>query len=110
MRTPIKVIDLLKITKGEVRNLSGHPRGVAAREFFELDNLDEAGEIVEVCFPDNLLSVAPSFVQGMFAESYRNLGSEVAFRNHFRWLASELILQQLERGIQQILAHEIPDD
>lgn len=100
-----KVIDLTEITKGEVRNLSGHPRGVAARDHFDLSELDEAEDVVCVVFPDNLLSVAPSFVQGMFAGSYRALGSEEAFRRHYRWRATDLIEQQLERGLKQIFAH-----
>lgn len=69
-------IDLGKLTKGEVRMLSGHPRGLKAREYFNLDALDAQPEPVSVLAPRDLDTITPSFIQGFLADSLSSLGSE----------------------------------
>jgi len=99
------MIDLGKMTQGKVRNLSGQNRGVAAREFFDLETLDHKDEVITVKFPEDLLAVAPSFTQGLFARSFAALGSGYSFRKHYKIEASELIKEQLEHGFRRILVH-----
>jgi hypothetical protein len=91
-------IDLGLLTgNGEVRNLTGHENGVAARESFNLRTLDHAAEPVRVIVPEPVLTIAPSFFQGMFTESVRELGDN--FLEHYRFHASAIVMRQVERGI-----------
>ena len=97
----IKLSDLTR--DGEVRNLSGHERGVAAREKFNLPNLDSAPETVVVVVPDDITTLTSSFFQGMFSESVQSLGNDRdRFLNHYQFDASPLVLMQIERGIAAV--------
>jgi hypothetical protein len=94
------VINLGDLTAGgEVRNLTAHERGVAARTHYGLDALDVNEEGVNVVVPSDVLTLTPSFFQGMFAESVRHFGSRDKFLAHYRFEASSLILKQIDRGI-----------
>lgn len=100
----MKSIDLELLTQGKVHNLSGRLRGLAAREMFALDAIDDAGESVEVRIPDYVYAVTPSFVQGLFGKSVeRRGGREQDFRNSFRFIAPAVVLDQLDRGLSAIL-------
>ena len=96
-------IDLVQLTKGEVRNLSGHPRGLAARQLFELDRLDQVQGPVVVVVPADLDALTTSFFQGMFAKSLQTLGGRAEFLAHYRFEASQIILRQVDRGIRTLL-------
>lgn len=95
-------INFAEISKGRVRNVSGHERGVAARKQFNLDSLDFADQTVEVFVPDELDAIATSFFQGMFAKSVENLGSDVRFLQHYRFNASPVIMDQIIRGLRRV--------
>lgn len=99
------VINLEQLTgEGRVQNLSGRLRGLAARELFRVDELDGATDVVEVRVPEYVYSVTPSFFQGLFGGSVQALGSDAqAFRQHFRFIAPAIVLQQLERGLSAAL-------
>lgn len=99
------MIDLDMLTEnGKVHNLSGHNRGVAAREAFKLDQFDEAATKVEIRVPDHIYAVSPSFVQGLLAGSFQRLGSNRdAFFARYTLVATDLIKRQFERGITSIL-------
>ncbi|WP_425410837.1 hypothetical protein [Hyphococcus sp.] len=99
----MKEIELIKLTKGEVRNLTGQERGVAARKFFNLDEIDEAGEPVRVVVPDDLDAITTSFFQGMFSSSVRSANSAEAFLDRYRFEARSSIMEQVVRGINRIL-------
>jgi len=97
-------IDLEELTQGKVHNLSGRLRGLAAREKFHLDEIDESSEPVEVRFPDYVYAVTPSFIQGLFAKSVeRRGGSANAFRSSYSFIAPAVVLEQVERGLTAIL-------
>lgn len=96
-------INLASLTRGEVRTLSGQDRGQQARAHFALDNLDEAGEPVVVRVPEDLDSVTPSFVQGMFSKSIKRFSSREGFLRHYQFLARPLILRQIDAGIRNSL-------
>jgi hypothetical protein len=96
-------IDLGELTRGgEVRNLSGQERGVAARRHFGLPGLDGSSEPVEVFVPNEITTLTTSFFQGMFAESVHALGGRERFLTHYRFDASPIVLRQLDRGIQNV--------
>jgi len=96
------VIELQRLTKGEVSSLSGHPRGLAARGFFELDTLDKIEEAVIVTAPESLVAITPSFVQGMFARSVHALGEDVFF-SHYKFDLQPHLLTDVRLGIQRAL-------
>ena len=96
-------IDLKELTRGEVRNLSGQERGVEARAFFRLDEVDGMPDAIRVIVPGDLDGLTTSFFQGMFAKSVRRLGSREAFLAHYHFDAGPLILLQIERGLRTLL-------
>lgn len=98
-------INLEELTgAGKVHNLSGRLRGQAAREKFQLDDLDKAEDEVEVIVPSYIYSVTPSFFQGLFGDSVRAFDNDVQrFRKHFRFTAPAIVMQQVERGLSAIL-------
>lgn len=100
----MRTIDLSELTgHGEVRNLSGHERGVAAREKFLLDQADRGDEEVVISVPEDLYTITPSFFQGMFAESVRHAGSREKFLTKYRFAAPSIVLRQIESGIETSL-------
>lgn len=97
-------IDLEVLTQGKVHNLSGRLRGLAAREMFELDRIDDAGELVQVLIPDHVYAITPSFIQGLFGRSVeRRGGREQDFRRFFSFVAPAVVLDQVDRGLAAIL-------
>lgn len=95
-------IEISKLTHGKVRNLSGHERGVKARELFGLDGLDVVSDPVDVMIPDDLDAIASSFFQGMFADSVRQFDTNERFLEHYRFRAKPVIIEQVLRGIDRI--------
>ncbi|WP_379553572.1 hypothetical protein [Qipengyuania sp. DGS5-3] len=100
----IEAIDLGVLTEGKVHNLSGHERGLAARDLFKLDALDRDGVRHTIRVPDDLYGISPSFVQGLFTASLRSLDNDLdAFKQSYTIEASDLIQRQIDRGLQNIL-------
>ena len=97
-------IDLNELTNGgEVHNLSGHERGVAARAHFHLEDADAAQEPVRVVIPEHIYTLTPSFFQGMFAASVHASGNDRAsFFSRYKFAAAPVVLQQIERGIAAV--------
>jgi hypothetical protein len=100
-------IDLQKLTKNSVRSLSGHDRGTEARSFFRLDEFDVQALSVEVIAPDELDTITPSFVQGMFGESVRKLGKEVFF-SKYKFSMPNYLLGDIVAGIDRTLFERNP--
>ncbi|MCP3460316.1 hypothetical protein [Bradyrhizobium sp. CCGUVB23] len=100
----MREINLKDLTNnGEVRNLSGHERGHAARAKYGLDQADQDGESVRVVVPDEIYSITSSFFQGMFCESVRSSGHRDGFLARFEFDAPPVVLRQIERGIEASL-------
>ncbi|MHA6333185.1 hypothetical protein ACXYL9_05825 [Qipengyuania sp. CAU 1752] len=92
------------LTKGRVHNLSGHERGLAARELFKLDELDKCDSIVEIEVPDHIYGLSPSFIQGLLSASVKALGSSrEAFFSHYHVKSTDLVKRQFDRGLSAIL-------
>lgn len=103
------LIELNELTNGgEVRNLSGHERGKAARLKFGLADLDNADQQVVISIPDFVYTITPSFFQGMFAESVRLLGDRERFLDRYQFDADPVVLQQIDRGIRASLMERRP--
>ncbi len=99
-------IDLSLLTQNRVTMLTGHPRGLSARELFDLDHLDDADGQVEILAPEDLDTITPSFVQGFLAASLSKLGAD---RLRMKYDVSRLpsVLQEdFETGIQRLLLHK----
>lgn len=97
-------IDLTELTEGgQVRNLSGHLRGVAARQKFQLDALDQNEGAVTVHVPADLYALSSSFFQGMFAESVKRSGSREGFLRKYNFDAPAIVLRQIDSGISASL-------
>ncbi len=93
-------IELIELTNnGEVHNLSGHERGLAAREKFHIESLDGSEEPVVVAVPEFVYTITPSFFQGMFAESVKRFVTREAFLKKYRFNAQPVVLKQIDRGI-----------
>lgn len=95
-------IDLSELTMGEVFNLAGHDRGVAAREKFNLSQLDGQPEEVLVTFPKGFRGLSSSFFQGMFAASVQAMGSVQRFFEHYRFEAPEFLRNRLADYAEQV--------
>jgi hypothetical protein len=107
MMMTMSKIDINELTgNGKIHTLSGHPKGLAARRKFGLDGLDKEGAIVDVVVPDHLYGLSPSFVQGLFTASVRFFGnSRERFFQHYRFQASDLVMRQINRGMDAILTN-----
>jgi predicted subunit of tRNA(5-methylaminomethyl-2-thiouridylate) methyltransferase len=95
-------IDLGRLTRGEVRMLTGHPRGLAAREFFELDTLFNSG-VVSIVAPDEIDTITPSFLQGFLARSIDQLGSDVFVQRVQLGKLPSHLRKDFETGIRRLL-------
>ena len=101
MRRPINFGDL---TEGRVHNLSGHERGLKARESFKLDQLDLDGIRHVIHVPEDIYGISPSFVQGLFSATLKKLGNDIdEFRRHYEIDATDLVRRQIERGLHNIV-------
>ena len=85
-----------------VRNLSDHERGVVAREFYGLDELDGAEEGVLFFIPSEVDAIANSFFQGMFSKSVRGFDSDEEFLKHYNFQANQTVFHQIEQGLRRI--------
>jgi hypothetical protein len=95
-------IDLNNVVGDDVRVLIGQDRGVAVRNSFNLDALDQNAEDVEVVVPPTLRTLTPSFVQGLFATSIHSLGESGFFR-HYKFHAPAHVLSDIRAGVDRVL-------
>ena len=100
-------IDLARFTSKTSMVLSGRERGVGVRSKLDLDKLDRAAQIIEVTIPEHIISLNSSFFQGLFGESVRSLGG-LKFRECYRFLCSEVIAEDIEKGIVDALNQSNP--
>lgn len=91
-------IELARLTRGDVRNLSGQERGLRAREEFDVDALDREAEPVLVKVPRDLDTISPSFFRGMFSVSILTLGV-AGFWSHYVFDASPAVLEQVQDAV-----------
>lgn len=102
MELAMAEVRLSDLTKDQTRNLTGHERGLEARIFFDLDALDEVSEPVSIYVPETLDALTTSFFQGMFAKSLARFKSDSQFLEHYRFMASPVIMRQVSRGLSAL--------
>lgn len=95
-------IDLTKLVGQDGVVLAGMERGVAARQMFTLDELDQTIEGIVVTAPPSLEAISPSFVQGFLAGSLRALG-EKRLREKYKFELDELLQDDIAEGIKRLL-------
>lgn len=95
-------IKLAELTKNQVRSLSGQERGFTARTHFGLDKLDRTPGPVIISVPDDIDSISPSFLRGMFSLSIIALGAS-AFLSHYVFDARPQILKQVTRAVHSTM-------
>jgi hypothetical protein len=98
-------VDLTALTKNKVAMLTGHERGLQARIFFALDDLEEKQETLQVVAPANLDTITPSFVQGLLAGSVRRFGVEKLAKKYDFSLLPEALRQDFKMGIERLAIH-----
>jgi hypothetical protein len=103
MLDTVMKIDLGTLTDKRAQSISGHERGLDARQTFKLDELDRVCEPVNVVIPDNIKAIATSFFQGMFAKSVQRFGSKDRFLEHYHFMAQPLVVEQILKGIERSL-------
>lgn len=97
------LIDLGKLTKGRVRMLTGHPRGLEARSLYDLDNVAAEDWEMEIIAPDDLDTITPSFVQGFLARSIDQVGAEEFVRRLNIGALPRHLRQDIETGVRRLL-------
>jgi len=95
-------IDLTELTKGKVRLLSGHPRGLEARSFFGLDELDDSSEEIDIVAPKNLEAITTSFVQGFFGRSYKKFQDENQLFERYKLALAENLVKDFHDGVKRL--------
>ncbi|MGU3577113.1 hypothetical protein ACLBWZ_16480 [Brucellaceae bacterium C25G] len=102
------IIDFAKLTgNGEVRNLSGKERGVAARAELGLDNYDASENEVLVKVPSYVDTISPSYFQGLFSESIKKLNKD-GFSKKYKFDASDIIMNWIDIGIRNTTISRAP--
>ena len=100
-------IDLSLLTKDKVTMLTGHPRGLSARELYNLDQLDSSIDAVSIVAPEGLDTITPSFVQGFLAGSLRAIGVERLRKKYDLSHLPSFLQDDFETGIQRLLLHDV---
>ena len=100
-------IELRELTRGEVRSLSGQERGATARVKFRVDELDGMPDPIVVKVPDDLDSISPSFLRGMFSLSILALTAP-GFLSHYIFDAKPQIIEQVQRAVNGTILDNSP--
>lgn len=95
-------VDLGELTKGEVRVLTGQPRGVEASKLFGLEKLEQTDGVVSVVAPDDLDTVTPSFVQGFLNAAFERLGEEGLASKYDFTALHDYLQQDFDIGIKRL--------
>ena len=103
----------LNINLGNYRSegitiLSGWDRGDLIRNELDIDSKEKDVEAVIVKIPDDIISITTSFFGGLFGNVVRAYGSEEEFRKKFIFDGKEIILEDVEDGIDAALKKTSP--
>ena len=96
-------IELEKLTKGEVRMLSGHERGLSAREYFQIEKLEQSCAKIIILADPKLDAITPSFVQGFWGGSERLAQGRENFLSLYEFKTSDLIKDDFVAGLDRLL-------
>ncbi len=82
--------------------LAGRNMGEIKRKLINLEDLEKQNEIIEIIFPDDLLSLNTSFFLGFFTPSIRLLKKD-GFLKKYIFTGPEKINSTIEKGIIRAL-------
>ena len=102
----MQTLDLALLTQNRVAMLTGHERGVQARDFFHLDDLEQQDEELIIVAPADHDTITPSFVQGFLARSVHRLGSDCIYRKYNLGQLPQTLRDDIEIGVKRILLRE----
>lgn len=97
----IKEINL-KFKNPSSKVLSGRKEGKDLRDKLTLDTVDYNSEVINVNFPDDIISLNSSFFLGLFGPSVRNLGKE-EFEKKYIFNCPKFIISSINDGIERAL-------
>jgi hypothetical protein len=96
----VQKIDLGETAKdGKVHNLAGKERGISARSYFKLDQLEQEATTIDVIVPEYLDTVSTSYFLGLFSPSVKHMGIE-GFKKKYKFIADDVLLTQINHGIR----------
>lgn len=98
-------VDLAQLTKNEVSMLTGHERGVQARQLYSLDRLEAEDGVVHIVAPASLDTITPSFVQGLLAQSISRLGRERLLSKYDFSTLPVALREDFVTGIERLAMH-----
>ena len=83
--------------------LAGKDNGVQARTILELDKRDEESDPKLVYVPEEIVSIVPSFFEGLFASSLSKLKTRENFQAHYRFVTNHLMTKQINGAIEDLV-------
>lgn len=89
-------INLEQFAKGRITLLAAKPKGAEARSALKIDELDKTEDHVDVCIPDYIITITPSFFLGLFSKSLDKLGEEAFFQKYHFVNAKMSIQKQIK--------------
>lgn len=92
----------LKFKNPNSKVLSGRKEGKEFRDKIDLDNIDKNSDVVNVIFPDDIISLNSSFFLGLFGPSVRYLGKE-KFEQKYTFTCPDFIINSINDGIERAL-------
>ena len=98
-------IDLTRYTVSggrPVLNLAGFEYGRNVRKNLNLSQLDRGPGPHVVLVPPYVDYISTGFFDGLFGESVDVLDSPAAFRRHYRFEASDLVMGDIDNGIARL--------
>lgn len=96
-------IQLEILTQGKVSMLSGHDRGLKAREHFNIEKLEQECEKITIISGENLDAITPSFVQGFWATSNNLSKGREEFLAKYQFDAPDFIRDDFLAGLDRLL-------
>lgn len=84
----------------------GRPNGEKARQKLGIEILDKSGSPVDVEVPANTYSINSSYFLGLFGESVVAFGSKEAFFEHYRFHASPVLMESIDRHAERALREQ----
>jgi hypothetical protein len=100
-----KTIDLNKFKSQNSTVFSGRDRGMSVRKKIDLDSLDKNKDKINIIVPKDTISINSSFFLGLFGKSVREL-TEQGFREKYIFDASNIILKNIDEGIERALKEQ----
>ena len=104
MATTVKIS---KYRPSGARIFTGRDKGIEARVEFELNELDNREDRINIMLPSDTWGINPSFFGGMFEGSIKKLGNNFSEKYFFLYTNGEELNESLKRNISDNIEHVI---